>query len=130
MTGIRMAELLLLIKVSRQLDRMERREELSFMKIKDVLDRNDVALHTLEDDDRALLAEMIALQEAGQTLTDEQEAQANAALLRIEALDQADKDALLAAQGTPATTGGEPAPADNPTPPTDQNDGTADTNGL
>jgi hypothetical protein len=105
---------------------MERREELSFMKIKDVLDRNDVALHQLEDDDRALLAELIALQEAGQTLTDEQEAQANAALLRIETIDQADKDALLAAQGTPAP--GSPGEVvDNPL--TAPNDGTAATNG-
>lgn len=126
MTGIRMAELLLLIKVSRQLDRMERREERSFMKIQDVLDKNDVALHTLEDDDRALLAELIAIEESGGTLTDEQSAQATAALSRIEAIDQADKDALAAAQA-----GNTPAPpADNPTPPVDENDGTTETNGF
>jgi hypothetical protein len=131
MTGIRMAELLLLIKVSRQLDRMERREERSFMKIQDVLDKNDVALHTLEDDDRALLAELIAIEESGGTLTDEQSAQATAALSRIEAIDQADKDALAAAQAGNTPAPGSPGEVvDNPTPPVDEGDGTADTNGF
>jgi hypothetical protein len=130
MTGIRMAGLLLLLKISRQLDRMERREELSFMKIQDVLDRAGVSLHHLEDTDRELLAEMAAIQEAGGTLTPDQEALANDALARIASLDAADRAAIDAAKaGTTPATGDEPGTPDE-TPTTDGSDGTAETNGF
>jgi hypothetical protein len=110
MTRTDVITLALLVKVSRQLDRVERdvhrlrtgqeREERLLMKIQDVLDAAGVSLSHLEEDDAALIAALTAIQEAGGTLTDEQVTQANAAIARIDAIDQADKDALAAALAT------------------------------
>lgn len=90
------------------------------MKIQDVLDRAGTSLDALAADDAALLAEMTIIQENGGTLTAEQEAQATAALARIDSLDQADKDALAAAQASQGTGG--------PVDPGTGDTGTADTN--
>ena len=117
--------LIMLLQVDRKLDRLlagQDREDHSLMKIQDVLDRAGVSLTQLEGDDATLLADFAAIQAGGGDLTADQTAQANAALARIDALDEADKAAIAAATPPVVTDPSTPVVTDPGTPSVDGTD--------